>query len=302
MYNTHYNFKLPRKNCFSFTTAERDIDIIKGKKPSISGNLKHYIGTLHKESEYRPPIKRFNKKYKPQPNSQRTIDPSLRTTEDSIQERQVNKSHSKYKSSGALTQSYFNPLISYTNNIKNRRQLGNSTNKNAYVDHIKLNYNSNQNENENEKENNDNNNYYDEYKRQLKPGKFTCYEHTTQIYGLPGGIKRKEIIRTKNPLYKESNDLKYNDVFQSKVECLPGSLTRSSYQNRIRRYKNILQRGANDECKEERNEFRKSRKPVNINENEYEDSLLKNRNHLSRKGHYLNPGIINQQKSYFYII
>ena len=78
-------------------------------------------------------------------------------------------------------------------------------------------------------------------------------------------------------MYKESNDLKYNDVFQSKVECLPGSLTRPSYQNKILRYKNILQRGANDECKEERNEFRKSRKPVNINENEYEDSLLKNR-------------------------
>ena len=114
MYNTHNYYKLPRKNCFSFSTAERDIDIIKGKTPSIKGNLKHYLGTMHKESEYRPPIKRFNKKYLPQPNSQRTIDPSLRTLEDTIQERQVNKSlsHTKFQSSGALTQSYFNPLIS----------------------------------------------------------------------------------------------------------------------------------------------------------------------------------------------
>ena len=82
MYNTHNYYKLPRKNCFSFSTAERDIDIIKGKTPSINGHLKHYLGTMHKESEYRPPIKRFNKKYLPQPNSQRTIDPSLRTLED----------------------------------------------------------------------------------------------------------------------------------------------------------------------------------------------------------------------------
>jgi hypothetical protein len=296
MYNTHNYYKLPRKNCFSFSTAERDIDIIKGKTPSIKGNLKHYLGTMHKESEYRPPIKRFNKKYLPQPNSQRTIDPSLRTLEDTIPERQVNKSisHTKFQSSGALTQSYFNPLISYKNNINKRRELCHSSNKNAYVDHIKL--------NENPCENDINNEYNTEYKRQLKPGVYTNYEHTTQIYSLPGGIKRKIITRKKNPLYKESNDLKYNDVFQSKVECLPGSLTRPSYQNKILRYKNILQRGANDECKEERNEFRKSRKPVNINENEYEDSLLKNRSYQSRKGHYLNPGIINQQKSYFCII
>ena len=63
MYNTHNYYKLPRKNCFSFSTAERDIDIIKGKTPSIKGNLKHYLGTMHKESEYRPPIKRFKNIY-----------------------------------------------------------------------------------------------------------------------------------------------------------------------------------------------------------------------------------------------
>ena len=214
----------------------------------------------------------------PQPNTQRTLIPSLRTEED------IKKDNSKYhkfskqnnKSSGLLNPNSFNPLISYDNNKKERRELKSSqSNRNNF----KLSY--------------DDNEMNLEYKREKGKPKYEEYKTTTQIYSLPGGVKRKINEKSINPLYKESIDKKLENDYQSKIICLPNTETRDI--NNEKKF----------ECKRK---FRIQRNKNNdfYNQNQFNDSenyfrkgkrSFRNLQNVENKIMY--PGITDQFKSHF---
>jgi hypothetical protein len=118
--------------------------------------------------------------------------------------------------------------------------------------------------------NNSNDDSYKE-KRCSNKSKFDIYKNTTQIYGLPGGIKREIPVRSRmNKFNEKAINMKMQSDFSSKVECLPGSMTREVKDKYILHKKMASNGGVNKESKEERNEFRKSRKNAVYGRNAYE--------------------------------
>jgi hypothetical protein len=118
--------------------------------------------------------------------------------------------------------------------------------------------------------NNSNDDPYKE-KRCSNKSKFDIYKNTTQIYGLPGGIKREIPVRSRmNKFNEKAINMKMQSDFSSKVECLPGSMTREVKDKYVLHKKMVSDGGVNKESNEERNEFRKSRKNAVYGRNAYE--------------------------------
>ena len=222
-----------------------------------------------------------HRKLKIQPDSKRTLIPSLRTEEiDNIKDKSKfhKLSFEKNKSSGLLTPNSFNPLISYNNSQRERRELKGNKNQN---DNFKLSY--------------DELDLKQKYKREKGESKFEEYKTTTQIYSLPGGIKRKIQEKKINPLYKESIDKKLENDYMSKIICLPNSETRnvdnelkveSKRQFRIQRNKNNDFYNQN-QFNDSENYFRKGKRSFrNIQNNE-------------RIKRYFYPGFNDQLQSHF---
>ncbi len=217
----------------------------------------------------------------PQPNTQRTLIPSLRTEED------IKKDNSKYhkfskqnnKSSGLLNPNSFNPLISYDNNKKERRELKSSqSNRNNF----KLSY--------------DDNEMNLEYKREKGKPKYEEYKTTTQIYSLPGGVKRKIQEKTINPLYKESIDKKLEDDYMSKIICLPNTETRDidnepKYENK-RQFR--IQRNNNNNDFYSQNQFNNSENYFRKGKRSFRN--IQNNDRIKRNFY---PGFNDQLQSHF---
>ena len=202
--------------------------------------------------------------------------PSLRIEED------YSKDNSKYhkfskvnnKSSGLLNPNSFNPLISYQNNKKERRELKGSQ---SHRNNFKLSYEDNETKSV--------------YKREKGKPKYEEYKTTTQIYSLPGGVKRKIHEKIPNPLYKESIDKKLENDYQSKISCLPNTETRDiNNEAKIeskRKYKINSNRENIDKdyyLKTENNYFRKGKRSFR---------------NLQNNGNMCYPGITDQFKSHF---
>ena len=97
-------------------------------------------------------------------------------------------------------------------------------------------------------------------KRLNRESPFDIYTSTTQIYALPGGVKRKERLKVRmNDTNKDSINMKYNSDYSSKVSCLPGTMTKKVPVEPVVPSRKIGIRHANDETKENTESFRKGR-------------------------------------------
>ena len=194
-----------------------------------------------------------HRKLKVLPDSKRTLIPSLRTEEDNKKDKSKyhKLSFENNKSCGLLNPNSFNPLISYQNSQRERRELkGSQSHNNTF----KLSY--------------DEKDLNQKYKREKGESKYEEYKTTTQIYSLPGGVKRKIQEKTINPLYKESIDKKLEDDYMSKIICLPNTETRDI---------------DNEQKYEMKRQFRIQRNN-NINNDFYLQNQFKNPENIFRKG------------------
>lgn len=194
-----------------------------------------------------------HRKLKVLPDSKRTLIPSLRTEEDNKKDKSKyhKLSFENNKSCGLLNPNSFNPLISYQNSQRERRELkGSQSHNNTF----KLSY--------------DEKDLNQKYKREKGESKYEEYKTTTQIYSLPGGVKRKIQEKTINPLYKESIDKKLEDDYMSKIICLPNTETRDI---------------DNEQKYEMKKQFRIQRNN-NINNDFYLQNQFKNPENIFRKG------------------
>lgn len=230
---------------FSFSKKPRDISLSNLNHPSLTGHLKKYDFAKRNaecKDEINPNARILARK--PLPNSKRILNPSLLDTFPTSE-----RSHSLYidkhkTCSCLLSPSNPNPLISY----EPPKEKGKRVYSNAYKS-FKFAYTPSE-VNDSLKE-----------KRCSNKAKYDIYKNTTQIYGLPGGIKREIPVNNRmNSINEKSIKMKMQSDFSSKVACLPGSMTREVNEKYETHKKMVSEGGVNRETTEERNEFRKSRK------------------------------------------
>lgn len=135
--------------------------------------------------------------------------------------------------------------------------------------------------------------------RHNKKSKYAEYNYSTQIYALPGGVKREYVEKSKmNKINEQSIKMKMNSDFSSKISCLPGTMTKEvEDENKKRHKKSSGVQKYNAETKEERNIFRKGKKTPLIGGNNKE--TIDNDNTVREGKRKLPPGIRDQFKSQF---
>lgn len=263
-YTTTSHFNSTGKS-FSFARKPREISLSSLNHPSLTGHLKTYNFTKRNaecKEEVSNNIRLFKRKQLP--NSKRILNPNL--LEDYPTS---NRCHSlyiaKHKScSGLLSPSNPNPVISYEEQPKEK---GKRVYTNLYKS-FKFAYNPNDPDDTNKP------------KRCSNKAKYDIYKNTTQIYELPGGVKRELPVKNRmTKLNEQSIKMKMQSDFSSKVSCLPGSMTRDVNDKYSLHKKMVSDGGIHRESTEERNEFRKSKKSAvygrNANETFHNNTVIK---------------------------
>ena len=241
----------PRTICYPFSKIGRRYSYQRPPneiKPEVTGR-----GLRHIQPKISEEIKNYRTvNIHPQPNTNRTLIPDLAPEPKKITAR----------NSETFTNSLNYNYNPYNNNYNN---LDNNNNNNLYYNDEKLfqskrrpnsSYYKSTYDNSNYHSNYDNNNnpisynnpsfdgFYEDLnskRRQHADTQFSRYKTTTQIYNLPGGIKRnineinddKKLLETK-PIYKlehPSYSIKVYDDYKSNVSCLPNTLTKYNEKN-----------------------------------------------------------------------
>ena len=238
---------------------------------------------IFKNPKFMSPIQ-SHRKLKILPDSKRTLIPSLRTEEENTKDKSNyhKLSFEKNKSSGLLNPNSFNPLISYQNSQRERRELkGSQSHNNTF----KLSY--------------DEKDLNQKYKREKGKPKYEEYKTTTQIYSLPGGVKRKIQEKIINPLYKESIDKKLENDYMSKIICLPNTETRDidnepKYENK-RQFR--IQRNNNNNDFYSQNQFNNSENYFRKGKRSFRN--IQNNDRIKRNFY---PGFNDQLQSHFILV
>lgn len=272
---SHSTSKYPSGKSYTFSTHPREINLLNLNSPEINGRLKRYRPQSSFRSEERSTS--YTKRLVPQPNSYRTLNPELQNEDKNKNKLTHSLSVVKNKSSGLLSPQSQNSLLYYELPKEKKKTLTHSKTYSSFKF-------------------GESNNDTTTQKPLSKKSKYDIYNSTTQIYSLPGGIKREIPLRNRvNKLNEDSVKMKMNSDFSSKITCLPGSMTRDAGdENRIRHKKGSSTQRFNQECHEERNFFRKGKKAPKAN---YETI---NRENIVREGKgRLPPGIRDQFRSQF---
>ena len=234
---------------YSFSHNPRKIQIHENPDSEITGKKKHYFKIKPgegKDKTQRP--KSSRRHFENRTDSRRILDPSLLQLykKDFPNPNLHNLSREGNKSSGVLAPNSRNNLMYYESKTKEPKKV---INLDKYK-HFKFSYSE------------------EELKRDSAIAKmhhkrsvFTNYANTTQIYSLPGGVKREVIGHRRNgsSITKKSADMKMKSVFCSKVACLPGTMTRNVDGELMMSTRRKCAKTANDECTQEMNWFRKPR-------------------------------------------
>ena len=168
---------------------------------------------------------RPHKILKSQPNSYRTIIPSLQSSSSYGRNYPFNVSN--HKSNVILNAGSPNHLLNYCKTSYKSKPID----MNKY-NSFKLTYDDKEIEDK------------EKYKRQKKESEYTKYDVTTQIHSLPGGVKRGvlEKKRSNNKLFIGSTSMKVNSDYKSKIECLPTTMTIHNEDNKNRKEKNTFRK------------------------------------------------------------
>ena len=262
----------PRTICYPFSKIVRRYSYQRPPneiKPEVTGR-----GLRHIQPKISEEIKNYRTvNLHPQPNTNRTLIPDLAPEPKKINTRNsetfsnslkynynpnninlYNNNDNLYNNEEKLFQSKRRPNSSYINTTYN------NSNYHSNYDNENLNYNPITNNNPKI------DGFYEDInskRRQHADTQFSRYKTTTQIYNLPGGIKRnineinddKKLYDTK-PFYKlehPSYSIKVYDDYKSNVSCLPNTLTKyneknvynNKYLNNYRKFENndIFNRG-----------------------------------------------------------
>lgn len=272
---SHSSSHYPSGKSYTFATRPREINLLNLNSLEINGRLKRYRPPSSFKSEERS--NSHTKKLMPQPNSYRTLNPDLQTEDKNKNRLTHSLSVVKNKSSGLLSPQSQNSLLYYELPKEKKKTLTHSKTYSSFKFG---------------EANNDNN----AQKPLSKKSKYDIYNSTTQIYSLPGGIKREIPVRSRvNKLNEDSVKMKMNSDFSSKITCLPGSMTKDAGDdNRIRHKKSCGTQRFNAECHEERNFFRKGKKAPKVN---YE--TIDRENTIREGKRRVPPGIRDQFRSQF---
>lgn len=211
-----FMFNSSNKN---YTFLPSKLKVSEYKKPLLKGRWKKYKQLSIEETKNQTLIKDDNNNndkknnynnnvLKIQPNTFRTINPELQSPKRKKLSR--NYALEKRKSSGDITPNYSNPLINYSEDKKKSKTMfKNSPLKNK--SNFKFFY--------------DKNELNDTYRRIKRKNILSKYELTTQIYSLPGGVKREIPKKYINPILEECKSKKIVNDYKSKISCLNNSMT-----------------------------------------------------------------------------
>lgn len=263
---------------YSFPTKPRYLDFNAPYDNLVSGKCKDYQTHRPASTKQRIPISNTQEsrpriKLIEQPNSKRTLAPELNKDKSNKRSSSHTLSYRYNKSSGLLSPQTKNPLMNYDL----PRRIERKNNSNTFKS-FKFGEN------------------YGEPLNSKKMNKTTIYDiygTTSQIFNLPGCIKRPYIERVKkNKCNEDSLNLKYNNDFSSNVYCLPGAMTKENgpsyydtYHIKVDKVNNVSR-----ETKEP-NFFRQGKKFFSLRGNKNEGKL-----NIFRDGN----GKVNSNKEYEY--